>query len=127
MDKILQGIKIVDLTSVVMGPFCTLNLADMGADVIKVENGSGDSTRHLGPSHTKGMGSIFLHLNRNKRSVKLDLKSDEGRKKFLSLIKDSDVFVHSFRHKSIERVGLSYKDLIIVDENINLCGMYGYS
>lgn len=127
MDKILQGIKIVDLTSVVMGPFCTLNLADMGADVIKVENGSGDSTRHLGPSHTKGMGSIFLHLNRNKRSVKLDLKSDEGRKKFLSLIKDSDVFVHSLRHKSIERLGLSYKDLIKVNENIIFCGMYGYS
>jgi len=127
MNNILQGIRVIDLTSVVMGPYCTLNLADMGADVIKVESATGDSTRHLGPSRTEGMGSLFLHLNRNKRSIVLDLKSKEGKEKILSLIKESDVFVHSLRNQSIERLGLTYSDMVKVNEKLIYCGMYGYS
>lgn len=127
MNNILQDIKVIDLTSVVMGPYCTLLLADMGADVIKVESEAGDSTRYLGPSRTEGMGSIFLHLNRNKRSVVLDLKSEEGKGKMISLIREADVFVHSLRNKSIERLGLSYKELSKENKKLIYCAMYGYS
>ncbi|MFC5604344.1 CaiB/BaiF CoA transferase family protein [Sporosarcina koreensis] len=123
----LDGIRVLDLTSVVMGPYCTLQLADMGADVIKVESATGDTTRYLGPSRNKGMGSIFLHLNRNKRSVVLDLKSDEGKGKLLELVKTSDVFVHSMRPQSMERLGLTYRNLVEVNDKIIYCGMYGFS
>lgn len=123
----LHGIRVLDLTSVVMGPYCTLQLADMGADVIKIENATGDTTRYLGPSRNKGMGSIFLHLNRNKRSIVLDLKSAEGKEKLLELVKSSDVFVHSMRPQSMARLGLTYEDLQKVNDKIIYCGMYGFS
>lgn len=127
MQTILQGVKVLDLTSVVMGPYCTLHLADMGAEVIKVESPTGDSTRFLGPSRTEGMGSLFLHLNRNKQSIVLDLKSEAGREKIISLIEQSDVFVHSLRYQSIQRLGLSYDDIKKINNNIIYCAMYGYS
>lgn len=123
----LDGIRVIDLTSVVMGPYCTLQLADMGADVIKIESKTGDTTRYLGPSKSEGMGSIFLHLNRNKRSVVLNLKTTEGRKKIHELIKSSDVFIHSLRPQSIERLKLTYPDLVKLNQNIIYCGMYGFS
>lgn len=123
----LEGIRILDLTSVVMGPYCTLQLADMGADVIKIENETGDTTRYIGPSRSKGMGSLFLHLNRNKRSIVLNLKTDEGKKKIDELIKSSDIFIHSMRPQSIERLKLTYEDLIKMNKEIIYCGMYGFS
>lgn len=127
MSGPLSGIRVLDLTSVVMGPYCTLFLGDMGADVIKIEPPSGDTTRYLGPSRNKGMGSIFLHLNRNKRSVVLDLKTEEGREALLALVKKSDVLVHSLRPQSIARLRLSYKDVKQVNSRIIYCGMYGFS
>ncbi|TQR21272.1 CaiB/BaiF CoA transferase family protein [Psychrobacillus vulpis] len=123
----LEGIRVLDLTSVVMGPYCTLMLGDMGADVIKIENLSGDITRYLGPSKHEGMGSLFLHLNRNKRSVSLNLKSVEGREILLELVREVDVFVHSMRPQSIERLGLSYQDLKELNNRLIYCGMYGFS
>lgn len=86
----LAGLKIVDLTAVLMGPSATQMLADLGADVIKVESPDGDSTRKIGPSGDQKMGPIYLGLNRNKRSIILDLKAEAGREAFLRLVKDAD-------------------------------------
>ncbi|TQR12274.1 CaiB/BaiF CoA transferase family protein [Psychrobacillus soli] len=127
MSGPLEGIKVLDLTSVVMGPYCTLMLGDMGADVIKVENPSGDTTRYLGPAKNRGMGSLFLHLNRNKRSVSLDLKSVDDREILIELVREADVFVHTMRPQSMERLGLSYRELKEVNRRLIYCGMYGFS
>ncbi|MBM4763215.1 CoA transferase [Bacillus sp. B15-48] len=127
MSGPLEGIRVLDLTSVVMGPYCTLMLGDMGADVIKVENPTGDTTRYLGPYRSKGMGSLFLHLNRNKRSISLDLKSDEGRETLLALVEDADILVHTLRPQSMERLGLSYDILRKRNSKLIYCGMYGFS
>lgn len=127
MQEILQGIKVVDLTAVVMGPYCTMHLADLGAEVIKVETKTGDSTRHIGASTTDGMGSLHLHLNRNKKSIVLDLKSQSGIEEMRQLIADADVFVHSLRPQAIERLGLSYDVIKEINQAIVYCGMYGYS
>lgn len=127
MEEILQDIKVLDLTSVVMGPYCTSHLADLGADVIKIESPNGDSTRYLGPSKTEGMSSIHLHLNRNKKSVIINLKTREGQKKIFSLIENADVFVHSLRPHTIEKLGLSYEEVKKKNTSIIYCGMYGYS
>ncbi|MCM3569018.1 CaiB/BaiF CoA-transferase family protein [Neobacillus mesonae] len=127
MNGPLEGIRVLDLTSVVMGPYCTLMLGDMGADVIKIENPSGDTTRYLGPSKNKGMGSLFLHLNRNKRSLALDLKSEEGRKILLDLVEEADILVHTLRPQSMERLGLLYEDIKKRNKKIIYCSMYGFS
>lgn len=123
----LSHIKVVDFSSVVMGPYCTMMLSDMGADVIKVERPSGDSTRYIGPSRSKGMGSMFLNLNRNKRSIGLDLKNEKGRKALMDLLKESDVFVHSLRPHTMEKLGLTYEEMIKVNPKIIYCGLYGFS
>ena len=76
----LSGIKIIDVSSILMVPYCTRILADLGAEVIKVETLEGDNTRYIGPSVNKGMGAVFLNLNRNKKSISIDLKKNEGKK-----------------------------------------------
>jgi crotonobetainyl-CoA:carnitine CoA-transferase CaiB-like acyl-CoA transferase len=127
MSGPLEGIRVLDLTSVVMGPYCTLMLGDMGADVIKVENPSGDPTRYLGPSKNEGMGSLFLHMNRNKRSLTLDLKSREGREKLLALVENADILIHTMRPQTVERLGITYQDLRKINPQLIYCGMYGFS
>lgn len=127
MSGPLSHLKILDLSSVVMGPYCSLLLGDMGADVIKIERPSGDVTRYVGPSRNSGMGSNFLNLNRNKRSMALDLKSEEDYETILKLIRDSDVILHSFRPETMKNLGLSYELVSAENKNIIYCGMYGYS
>ena len=104
----LAGIRVVDLTTVVLGPFATQTLGDMGADVIKVEAPDGDNCRWIGPHSDTGMGSYFAMLNRNKRSVVLDLKRPPAREALLRLVDGADVFVHNMRLGAAERLGLGY-------------------
>ena len=107
----LAGIKVIDVTTVVLGPYATQVLADMGADVIKVETTAGDTTRYIGPSKTKGMGSYFATLNRNKRSLAIDLKKPAAMQALLRLIDGADVFVHNMRIGAAQRLGLDYESL----------------
>lgn len=105
----LAGVRILDLSSVVMGPYATLILGDLGADVIRVETAAGDAMRQAGRSPAQGMGPIFLALNRNKRSIVLDLKSAEGLAAAKDLAAGCDVFFHNIRAEAIERLGLGYE------------------
>lgn len=123
----LSGVRILDLTSVLMGPFATQILGDMGADVIKVESPAGDSTRNIGPMRNAGMGSLFLHCNRNKRSVVLDLKMPEGRQAFLRLAATVDVLVYNLRPQAMRRLGLAFEDVVAVKPDIIYAGLYGFA
>jgi len=106
----LEGIRVVDLTSVVFGPYCTQLLAEMGADVIKVEPPSGDIFRRAGlPAYTEAMGPCHMTLNRGKRSAALDLKTPADHALMVALIRDADVFIHNVRGKAIDSLGFSYE------------------
>lgn len=122
----LAGVRIVDLTTVLMGPYATQILGDMGADVIKVEAPGGDSFRYAGPARHKGMGALFLHVNRNKRSLVLDLKSAEGRDALLRLCASADVIAYNVRPQAMERLGLGYDDVRAVKPDIVYAGMFGF-
>ncbi len=127
-NKLLLGdIRVVDLTSVLFGPYATQILGDMGADVIKVEGPDGDIMRGIGPMRSPLMGPIFLNANRNKRSLVLDLKKEEGRKALSAVISGADIFVHSLRPKAIARLGLTYNDLKLIKPNIIYCSAWGFN
>src|SRR5689334_11758902 len=103
----LAGVRVVDLTSAVVGPYCTQVLADYGAEVIKLEEKSGDVIRWVsGRSRTPGMSGKFMHMNRNKRSISLDLKQPDGREALLKLVDTADVFLHNMRNAAVSRLGL---------------------
>jgi hypothetical protein len=100
------------MTAVIFGPFCTQALADMGADVIKIEPPTGDNGRTIGsPARTRGMGKLHMTINRGKRSVSWDLKTEEGRAKLRKLIATSDVFIHNVRADAIRRLGFDYESV----------------
>lgn len=126
MSGPLEGVRILDLTTVVMGPFATQLLGDLGAEVIKVEPPGGDNTRHLAPMRNPGMGAIFLHMNRNKRSIVLDLKKPAGRDALLRLARNADVLVYNTRPQAMARLGLAYADLCAVHPNIIYVGAFGF-
>lgn len=111
MAGALEGIRVIDITTFLMGPVATQMLGDMGADVIKIEPPEGDPTRGIGQKRSPGMGSFFLNLNRNKRSVVLDLKQASGRAQLQSLIAGADVVVHNMRAGAAERLGVDYASL----------------
>jgi crotonobetainyl-CoA:carnitine CoA-transferase CaiB-like acyl-CoA transferase len=123
----LSGVRIIDLTTVVMGPFATQILADLGADVVKVEPPEGDVLRHIAPMRNPGMGHIFLHHNRNKRSIILDLKQPQGREALLRLARAGDVLVYNVRPQAMRRLKLSYEEVAAVNPRIIYVGAYGYS
>ena len=123
----LAGLRVVDLTAMVMGPYCTQIMADMGADVIKVEPPEGDNTRYIsvGPAH--GMSGVFANVNRGKRSLVLDLRTDTGKAALRALIKDADVFIHSMRFKAIAKLGFGYAEVAEINPKIVYTNCYGYS
>ncbi|SEG83803.1 Crotonobetainyl-CoA:carnitine CoA-transferase CaiB [Thermomonospora echinospora] len=122
----LSGVRVVDLTAMVMGPYCTQIMADMGADVIKVEPPAGDNTRHISVGPEPGMGGVFVNVNRGKRSVLLDLRRDEAKDRLRALIGRSDVFIHSMRAKAIAGLGFGYPEVAAVNPSIVYTNCYGY-
>ena len=122
----LEGVRILELSTVVLGPWACQILADMGADVIKVEPPYGDSNRVLGASRNPGMAALYLTCNRNKRSIVLDLKQESGRAAVLKLAEQADVLIHNNRPQVMTKLGLDYVDLKSVNPKIIYCGTYGY-
>ena len=124
----LHGVRVVDVTSILLGPYASQLLGDLGADVIKIEAPpKGDSTRYLGPSRSAGMSGPFINLNRNKRSLALDLKQPAAKDALRRLTKTADVFLHNMRPNAIGRLGFGYDDVVKLKPDIVYCGAYGYS
>jgi crotonobetainyl-CoA:carnitine CoA-transferase CaiB-like acyl-CoA transferase len=122
----LQGVRIVDMTTVLMGPYATQMLGDYGADVIKVESPDGDVTRQIGPARHAGMGPVFLNTNRSKRSICLDLKKDAGREALLRLIAAADVLVYNVRPQAMERLQLGYETVVAANPRLIYAGVFGF-
>lgn len=123
----LEGTVVLDATQVMAGPFCTLLLADMGADIIKVEKPQGgDDSRSMGPPFIRGESAAFLAVNRNKRSVVLNLKSEEGREVFRRLARRSDILVENFRPGTMEGLDLHYEAIQKINPTIIYCSVSGF-
>ena len=122
----LAGVRIVDCTTVVLGPWAAQQLGDLGADVIKVEPPEGDTTRQLGPMKNPAMGAFYLAVNRNKRSIVLDLKQEAARKVLLRLVEPADVLLHNYRPRAARRLGLSYEMFRAVNPGLVYVGTYGF-
>ena len=122
----LAGVKVLDLTSVLMGPYATQIFADLGADVIKIEGPAGDTTRFIPPGPDPSRGAMFLNVNRGKRSLALDLKQPAARDAVLRLAKDADVFIHSMRAQAIARLGLDYAAVGAANPRIIYANLYGF-
>jgi crotonobetainyl-CoA:carnitine CoA-transferase CaiB-like acyl-CoA transferase len=122
----LQGIKVIDMTTVLMGPYATQMLGDYGADVIKVETIEGDVTRLIGPTRHAGMGPVFLNTNRNKRSICLDLKKPAGRDAVLRLIATADVLLYNVRPQAMARLNLGYEVVSKINPRLIYAGVFGF-
>ncbi len=122
----LHGVRVLDLTTVVMGPAATQVLGDLGADVVKVEAPVGDSMRRIGPFRHPGMGPLYLQANRNKRSIELDLKQADARQQLLEMAREADVLVSNIRPQAMQRLGLSYEALQEVNPGLVYCTAVGY-
>lgn len=119
----LAGLRVVDLTINVLGPVCTQILGDMGADVIKVESPEGDQNRSIGPARQPGMSALYMSMNRNKRSVVLNLKKPAAKEALRRLVASADVFVHSMRPGAATRLGVDYAAIAAINPRI----VYGYA
>lgn len=122
----LHRIRVLDLSRVLAGPYCTMVLGDLGADVIKVESPDGDETRAWGPPFTNGESAYYLCVNRNKRSIVVDFKTDEGRKILQELVKQSDVLVENFRPGTLARFSLDYESASKANPNLIYCSITGF-
>jgi crotonobetainyl-CoA:carnitine CoA-transferase CaiB-like acyl-CoA transferase len=122
----LAGVRIIDLTTVVLGPYATQMLGDLGADVIKVEGPEGDTTRHTGPRRNPHMASLFLGANRNKRSIVLDLKAPAARDVLLRLTDTADVFVHNVRPQKLAKLGLGPDALLARRPQLIYAAIHGW-
>ena len=123
----LQDVKVLDLTQIMAGPFCTMMLADMGADVVKVEKpNGGDDTRRMGPPFIEGESAAFLGINRNKRSIVVDMKSERGLDLVRRMARESDILVQNFRPGALERMGLGYESVQEINPAIVYCTISGF-
>ena len=122
----LAGVRVIDLTAMVMGPYCTQILADMGADVIKIEPPAGDNTRFISVGPAPGMSGVFVNVNRGKRSVVLDLRREADIATLRALVSKADVFIHSMRAKAIAKLGFSYAEVAVLNPGIIYTNCYGY-
>lgn len=122
----LQGIRVLDLSRILSGPFCTMTLADLGAEVIKIESASGDDSRHWGPPFIEGESAYFLSANRSKKSVLLDLKSMDGKRALWDLIATADIMVENFRPRTLERLGFSWDEIHRRAPSVILASISGY-
>ena len=122
----LQGLKVLDLTNVIMGPFTTQLIGDLGADVIKIENPEGDMTRDIGVSRSEKMSSVFLGANRNKRSLVLNLKEKDSKNILWKLIETADIFIHNMRPQKLKALGFEPKKVTTRNSKIIFVGLYGY-
>lgn len=123
----LAGVRVLDLTSVLMGPYATQIFADLGADVIKVESPQGDTTRFIPPGPDASRGAMFLNVNRGKRSIVMDLKQPAARAALLRMAERADVFIHSMRASAIGRLGLDYAALSAANPGIIYANLYGFA
>ena len=122
----LAGIRVLDLTSVILGAYATQMLGDLGADVIKIESPDGDTTRYTGPCVNDGMASLFMGVNRNKRSIVLDLKQAAARDVLLRMADTADVFVHNIRPQKLEKIGLGSDALLARNPRLIYAGLHGW-
>ncbi len=123
----LEGIRVVDLSRIVVGPYCTMVLGDMGADVIKVEiPGIGDETRMWGPPFAGGESAYYLSLNKNKRSLTLNFKKKKGKDILKRLIALSDILVENFRLGTLKKLGLGYESVKEINPRLIYCSITGY-
>ncbi|HEV7417904.1 MAG TPA: CoA transferase, partial [Tianweitania sediminis] len=126
MEGPLAGVRIIDLTTVIAGPYATQILGDMGADVLKVEPAGGDIMRAPGPSRSPEMGAAFLNCNRNKDSLRLDLRQQEDRDRLTELVASADVFVHNMRMNAARRAGLDAQTLLERNPKLIYCAIVGF-
>jgi crotonobetainyl-CoA:carnitine CoA-transferase CaiB-like acyl-CoA transferase len=122
----LAGVKVIDLTSVMMGPYATMILGDYGADIVKVESPEGDVMRYAAPMRSQRMGAMYLQGNRNKRSIVLDLKKASGREALLRLAATADVFVHNVRPAAMTRLKLAADDLLAINPRLVYASLHGF-
>lgn len=126
-SRALEGIRVLDCSQILAGPFCSMLLADMGAEVIKVEKpGGGDDTRRMGPPFIEGESAAFLALNRNKRSIVLDFKAEEGAEALKRLVAKSDVLIENYRGGAMDRLGLGYEALSKINPALIYCSISGF-
>ena len=122
----LHGIRVLDLSRVLAGPYCTMVLGDLGADVIKVESPEGDETRGWGPPFTEGESAYYLCVNRNKRGIVVDFKTAEGRDILHGLIRQCDVLVENFRPSSLARFSLDFESVSVINPSLIYCSITGF-
>ena len=126
MSGPLTGVRVVDCTTVVLGPWAAQQLGDLGADVVKIEPPEGDTTRQLGPMRNPDMGAFYLAVNRNKRSIVLDLKQESARGVLRRLAEGADVLLHNYRPQAARRLGMSYEIFRAINPGIVYVGTYGF-
>lgn len=126
-DSALEGIKVIDLSRVLAGPYCTMILGDLGAEVIKIEApGGSDDTRAWGPPFAGDVSAYYLCANRNKKALTLNLREETGRRILKTLVRDADVLIHNFKTGTMEKWGLSYRELSVENPGLVYCGISGY-
>lgn len=126
MFDLLKGIKVIDLTTILLGPYATQLLGDLGADVIKVEPPDGDLLRYADAGRSRGMGAAYLNCNRNKRSIVLDLTKEVGRKSLHRMVESADVLVHNMRSRSADKLGIAYESVRAIRGDIIYCYASGF-